>query len=95
MKFVIEMGTDMCGTDAQDFLEFEDGVSQESIDQQAWEMALQHAESYFAVYECGEEPDEDEEGDGDRWITTDQVWYTVTPWNEDQHGPWPGDEILA
>lgn len=43
MKFVIEMGTDMCGTDTQDFLEVEDGVSQESIDQQAWELALQHA----------------------------------------------------
>lgn len=90
MKFVIEMGTDMCGTDTQDFLEFEDGVAQEKIENEAWELALQHAESYFEVYDCGDGPEE-EDGGGDRWITTDQVWYTVTPWSEDLHGAWPGE----
>ena len=94
MKLVIEMGTDVAGTDTQDFVEFPDGVSQEKIEAEVWLLALQHAETYFEVYECGDEPSE-EEKDQDRWITTDQVWYTITVWDEDTYGPWPGEQILA
>jgi hypothetical protein len=91
MRYVIEMGTDICGTDATEFVQFDESLSLEEIDDQAWEMALQHAESYFDVYESGTEPEEH----SDDWITTDQVWYIVIRWEQDVHGDWPESEILA
>lgn len=87
MRYVIEMGTDYCGTDTREFVEFADDASDRFIEEEAWSMALEHAGSYYDVYPCGEEPDEG--GGGDHWITTDQVWYTIVHWTEDEHGPWP------
>ena len=92
MRYAIEMGTDICGTDTEEFIECDDSTSLEEIERYAWDMAIQHAESYFGVYEAGTEPEEYD----DDWITTDQVWYTVTPWDQDVHGDWPLEsKILA
>jgi hypothetical protein len=94
MRYVIEMGTDVCGTDVTEFVEFDDNTSLEEVDNEAWEMALQHAQSYFDVYECGDEPEESEQY-GDDWITTDQVWYTAVRWEQDVHGDWPESKIVT
>jgi hypothetical protein len=91
MRYVIEMDTDFCGTNSVEFVEFDDSVSLQEVEDEAWQMALQHAESYFTVYESGTEPEEYD----DNWITTDQVSYTVTPWDQEVHGDWPESKIVA
>lgn len=88
MRYVIHMGTDVVGTDTEEFVEFP--ASRVKIEQEAWLLALQHAETYFEVVDEGEVFE-----DSEYQITTDQVWYTVTPWSEDLHGAWPGEQILT
>ncbi len=52
--------TGFCGMDETEIVEFDDDVTTEHLDEYAWDLALQNAESY-GIYPYSEECDEDDE----------------------------------
>lgn len=65
MRYIVFLlNAGMAGTDSAEFVEFDDDVTNEELDQQAWERALNHAEMY-GVYPMEAMPDDYDEEETD------------------------------
>ena len=72
-RVVFHLSTNLCGPDVTEFAVYPLDVSEEELNQDAWEMAVQHAESYGAYCDVGndyningywEDFDPEKHGDG-------------------------------
>jgi hypothetical protein len=58
-KIFFMLRTGYCGSNAYDVLEFEDDVTEDQLNEVAWDMAVQNAESY-GYYLCSDDCYDDE-----------------------------------
>jgi hypothetical protein len=77
-KIVIGMHAGMAGTDDWEFYEVPDDVTDEELGDFAWQLAVQHAETY-GIYPLSEYVDNedisDEELDSDSYSDNIEGWY--------------------
>lgn len=91
-KIVCIVHAGMCGTDAAEFIEVEDGTTDEQLNAMCWDIAIQNADMYGimnrADYEDSENYDEEDESYSDDiggfWedyipAKHDHLSYTGTP----------------
>jgi hypothetical protein len=78
-KIIFHLEVGYAGMDATDNGLFSDNITDEELDQEAWERAVQHAESYgFYPYSYEQEYDEeydDQEEDGDQYSDNIEGWW--------------------
>jgi hypothetical protein len=60
-KIFFKLRTGYCGMDGHDMLEFPDDVTNEQLDDEAWNIACEYAASYGIYPESEDDGDEDEE----------------------------------
>lgn len=76
------------GTDAADFYLVPDDVTQEELDEYAWQCALQHAEMYGMYPESDREFSEEDDDEEDSWggdTYTDDINGHFEPYNPEEH----------
>lgn len=59
-KLFVTLRTGYCGMDAYDLIEVPDDMSEEDIDEEIWDMAVNHASSY-GIYPPSDYDDEDDD----------------------------------
>lgn len=69
---VFSLSTGYCGMDAHDFVVFPSDVTEDQLDEEAWERAVQHADSY-GIYPISDKP---EDFDADDYDSLDDDSYT-------------------
>lgn len=84
-KIVVYMNAGMVGTDAYEFYEVRDTVTDEELDHFAWQRGVEHAESYgiyYSPYYEDEDMDE-EELDSDSYSNNIEGWWE--PYDSEKH----------
>lgn len=76
-KLIVFMSTGYAGMDACDALLVEDSATEDEIQEEAWQLAIEHAESY-GIYPYEEYADE-EDFDAD----SDSYSHNIDAWTED------------
>ena len=88
-KIVFHLTTGMVGTDAWEFYEFEDGVTDEELSDFAYDLAKNNAEMYgiYSFSEYSDDPEiTDEELDSEEYDDNiDGAWYDYNPEEHDGH----------
>ena len=79
-KLVLTMHVGFCGMDAIEYWEFPDNISQEELDQLAWEQAKDNAAMY------GYYPTEEYENEEDNDCYTDAIEGSFEPYDAEVHG---------
>lgn len=77
-KIVIGMDAGFAGTDAWEFYEVPDGVTEEEMSEYAWQRGVQHAEMYGVYPRCEYEGDpeiDEEELDSDSYSDNIEGWW--------------------
>ena len=67
---VFSLDTDFCGMNSHEFAVFDDNITDEELNDEAWQRAVQHAESYgiYPLSEyAGDEDISDEELEGEEY----------------------------
>lgn len=81
-KIVIHCETNTVGTDLWEFVEVEDDITDNQLDDLAYEYAVSNAESY-GIYPPHEDDDDDAAEDADESIGG--AWYDYVPEKHDRH----------
>lgn len=84
-KIFFKYHTGFCGSDGYEVAEFEDDVTDEELDQFAWDQALSNAETY-GIYPNEAMPDDydEEESCGDEYSDNIEGCWEV--YDEEKHG---------
>lgn len=83
---VFSLDVGFCGTDTHEFEVFPDNITEAELDNEAWERALAHADSY-GVYPESQKPDDYEEDDAG-WNSdeyTDNIEGTWEDFDPEKH----------
>lgn len=95
-KIVFGFDVNVCGIGGlHDAQEFPDDVSDEELNDHAWEAALQSAESYGYYPESwrpqeGDEDYQEDDEDSDSYTEIDAWWENYVPEKHDMHKPGGG-----
>lgn len=75
IKIIFHLSTGMCGMDSHEVWEYDDDVTHEELDNEAWQLAVQNAESYgYYPEEWRDEMDTDDLEDEDRFTSVEGWW---------------------
>lgn len=74
-KIVINMNAGMVGTDAYEFYEVPDGVTDEQLDEFAWQRGIENAETYGIHYTPYYWDDEDFDPDDEHYSENIEGWW--------------------
>lgn len=67
MRYIVFLlNAGMVGTDSAEFVEFDNCVTNEDLDEESWQRALDHAAMY-GVYPMHEMPEDFDEEESDHW----------------------------
>lgn len=78
MKIVIHCTTNTIGTDSWEFVEVEDSITEEELNDLAYEYALSNAEGY-SIYPPSDSSGWDEEDDEEADDSIEGTWYLYDP----------------
>jgi hypothetical protein len=81
MKWFISMDGPVCGVEEHAVIEADSEIEAADI---AYEMAIEHMQSFFHIADEDEE-DLDEEDWGGDWIRFDEVYSSVEKYNPEEH----------
>lgn len=79
MKYIkINFGNEYCGCDGEKYLAFEDDSTEEEIDEYAYELAIENANSYSYLYTGWENDFEDEDDEENYYSNIEFFWEEVS-----------------
>lgn len=79
-KLFVTLRTGYCGMDAHDLIEVPDYLSEEDINEEIWDMAVNHASSY-GIYPPSDEDEDDE--DYQDWSNIEGIYEEYQPEKHD------------
>ena len=91
-KIIFHLDAGFAGMDGTENGTYNDDVTVQELDAEAWERAVQHAESY-GVYPEEDKPDDWNEDDEGGW-NSDQYSHNIEGWWED-YDPEKHDGLVA
>lgn len=81
IKIIFHLETGVCGMDTHEVYEYDDDVTHQELDQEAWTLAVQNAESYG--YYPEEWRDEMEDDVDEDCFTSVEGWWEI--YDEEKH----------
>lgn len=83
IKIIFHLTTGLVGMDSHEVLEYDEDVTHQELDEEAWTLAVQNAESYgYYPEEWRHEMDPDDVEDEDRFTDVSGTWEV---YDEEKH----------
>lgn len=73
-KIIFHLSTGMCGMDSHEVLEYDDDVTHDQLDEEAWQLAVNNAESYGYYPEEWRQEMEDDGVDEEHFTSVEGCW---------------------